>query len=189
MEVPELKELSEYFLSLKSCNKLDDENADIIKTSLMSLNSQTKEKSFFAFTKILITLYETLETNLTSSPTYSEKDGDRMKIIMNYTLENMHKTISIREVSRGIGYTPEAFCRFFKHRTRKTFIQYLNELRINEACNKLLNMKEKNISEIAFESGFNNVTHFNRTFKKLKGLAPLKYKASINNNYNTLGDL
>ena len=67
-----------------------------------------------------------------------------------------------------------SFCIFFKKVTGKTFITYLNEYRIELVCQKLKQQK-MNISEACFQSGFNNITYFNRVFKQMKGISPSEY--------------
>ncbi|MBS1567470.1 MAG: helix-turn-helix transcriptional regulator, partial [Bacteroidetes bacterium] len=71
--------------------------------------------------------------------------------------------------------TVEAFCKYFKTRTRKTYINFLNEIRINNAC-RLLSASEEPVTGICFASGFNNLSHFNRLFKKNNGMTPLEYR-------------
>jgi len=67
-------------------------------------------------------------------------------------------------------------CRYFKQRTSKTYFSFLNELRIERACKLLLENKEMSISEIAEQSGFNNISNFNRQFKKIKQISPKEFK-------------
>ncbi len=71
--------------------------------------------------------------------------------------------------------TVPAFCRYFKKATGKTFTQFVNEFRIVHAT-KLLTENPTSISDICFESGFNNFSHFNKLFKKITGKSPLKYR-------------
>ncbi|WP_337994843.1 helix-turn-helix domain-containing protein [Polaribacter ponticola] len=72
--------------------------------------------------------------------------------------------------------TKNAFCKYFKKRTNKTYISFLTELRIENACKLLNSNKDLSIAEIAFKSGFNNISNFNRKFKELKKVTPLKYR-------------
>ncbi|MFC3416836.1 helix-turn-helix domain-containing protein [Algoriphagus hitonicola] len=105
----------------------------------------------------------------------SEKDGSRMNQVMQYLLAHRFEKISLEETAAGANLSKEAFCRFFKMRTRKTFTQYLVQLRINEA-QKLLQETDLGISEIAYRVGFENLSYFNRTFKNLTGLTPRDFK-------------
>jgi AraC-like DNA-binding protein len=68
-----------------------------------------------------------------------------------------------------------AFCRYFKTVTNKTYIQFLNEIRIGYACKILIEEENKNITDVAFLSGFNNMSNFNRQFKLVQGMSPSAY--------------
>ncbi|WP_087938814.1 AraC family transcriptional regulator [Algoriphagus faecimaris] len=105
----------------------------------------------------------------------SEKDGSRMNQVMQYLLAHRFEKISLEETAAVANLSKEAFCRYFKLRTRKTFTQYLLQLRINEA-QKLLQETDLGIAEIAFRVGFENLSYFNRTFKKITGLTPRDFK-------------
>ena len=88
------------------------------------------------------------------------------------------KKITLDEIASEANLSSTAFCRYFKSRTNKTFVGFLNEIRIGNAC-KLLMEKEKSASEICYESGFNNLTNFNIQFRKIKGLTPLQYQSQL----------
>lgn len=105
----------------------------------------------------------------------SEKDGSRMDRVMQFVLENRFQAISLEDVAEKANLSKEAFCRFFKLRTRKTFTQYLQQLRINEA-QKLLQETGLGISEIAYKVGFENLSYFNRSFKSITGKTPREFK-------------
>ncbi|WP_144604617.1 AraC family transcriptional regulator [Algoriphagus algorifonticola] len=109
----------------------------------------------------------------------SEKDGSRMDLILRFLLENKNRTIRLEEAASVASMSKEAFCRFFKLRTRKTFTQYLNQLRVNEAL-KLLEETELGIAEIAFQVGFENLSYFNRAFRKIQGETPSYYRRKRN---------
>jgi len=71
--------------------------------------------------------------------------------------------------------TRQSFCRYFKNKTRKTYIQFLMEVRIGHAC-RLLVEDEKNVKEISYDCGYNNISHFNHQFKLITKKKPLEYK-------------
>jgi len=106
---------------------------------------------------------------------YNEKEGKRMNDVLQFTFKESNRQIKIEEVAEIAHLTPEAFCRFFKVRTRKTYINFLNEVRISNACKLLMN-KEESISEICFKVGFNNLSNFNRIFKRLTNYSPGEYR-------------
>ena len=102
----------------------------------------------------------------------SNEDGRRMQDVFDFVMSNFQKDITLDEVSKKAHMTTNSFCRFFKQRTNKTFFQFLIGLRIEHACQLLTTNKERPIAEVSLLSGFNSVSHFNRTFKKLKGITP-----------------
>lgn len=71
--------------------------------------------------------------------------------------------------------TPTAFCKFFKKHTKKTFVGFLNEIRIEKACQVLVNKRTENISEAAYQCGFNTAVHFNRVFRSIMGISPSQF--------------
>lgn len=105
----------------------------------------------------------------------SEKDGSRMNQVMQFLLENRFQKISLDQAASTANLSKEAFCRYFKLRTRKTFTQYLIQLRIKEA-QKLLQETELSISQIAYQVGFENLSYFNRSFKSIVGLSPREFR-------------
>lgn len=105
-------------------------------------------------------------------------DSDRMNTILKYTFQEYQNTITIDEVARISNLTPEAFCRYFKLRTGKTYWRFLYEVRINHAC-KLLANKNIIIANIAYQSGFNNISNFNRVFKMIMQDTPRDYARRV----------
>ncbi len=106
--------------------------------------------------------------------TFKRDEKERMAEIIRYLTENFDKKIELKEVSDIAHMTPNSFCRYFKKRTRKSFSQYLNEIRIRHAC-KLLIEGELQISDICYQSGFNTFTNFNRQFKAHMQLTPSQF--------------
>ena len=90
-----------------------------------------------------------------------------------YTFTDKNE-VNLSEVAQLVGMNPSAFSRFFKRTHRKTFSRYLNEVRIGYAC-KLLLENENNITGTAYESGFNNISNFNRQFRAIKKMSPKDY--------------
>ena len=112
----------------------------------------------------------------------SEHDGLRMNDIYQYTIANYSENIPIEKIASIAFLTPPAFCRYFKKHTMKTYVNFLNEVRINEACKQLLSGKFKSLSSLGYENGFNNAVTFNRVFRKLKGKTPGEYHREYDKN-------
>ena len=94
---------------------------------------------------------------------------------ISYIDENFNEDISIEKISRIAMLSQSYFSYLFKSMTNKTFVEYLTELRLNEAM-KMLRNTNKRVVDICFETGFKNVNHFNRTFKNYVGISPTQYR-------------
>lgn len=105
----------------------------------------------------------------------NEQDIIRLNKIHEYTLSNYNKEISLEDIAALSNLSLTSFCRYFKLMTRKTYHDFLTEVRISHACRMLV--EDKLATEvICYECGFNNVSNFFRHFKKVTGTTPLKYK-------------
>ena len=105
----------------------------------------------------------------------SSAEAERIKIIYSFLMDNFKNDISLKNISEVIHMAPTSFCRYFKNTTHKTLFQVISEIRLNHACQLLINT-EKPITEICFESGFGNISYFNKTFKKFTTYTPLHYR-------------
>jgi AraC-like DNA-binding protein len=105
---------------------------------------------------------------------YRRNEKEQMAKVVNYMLANYKKRISLEEIAEVASMTPGAFCRFFSNKTNKSFTEYLNEIRIGNAC-KMLIEGEIPVSEICYSMGFNTLSNFNRRFKKVMGVTPTEY--------------
>ncbi|MDW5288054.1 AraC family transcriptional regulator [Formosa sp. PL04] len=106
--------------------------------------------------------------------TFNSNEKERMARVICYLTNNFDKKIELDEVAEIAYMTPNSFCRYFKKRTKKSFTQYLNEIRLRHAC-RLLIEGENQIATICYQSGFNTLTNFNRQFKTLMHLTPTEY--------------
>ncbi len=108
----------------------------------------------------------------------NEIEGKRLNDIFNFTMQEYSKPIQLAEVAEVANMTKTAFCRYFKQHTRKTYLDFLNEYRVGQAC-KMLAERDKPIAQIAFECGFNNLSNFNRRFKGVKGTSPRNFAKGL----------
>ncbi len=105
----------------------------------------------------------------------SFENSDKIKTVYEYVQDNFSKKITLSEISEIVNMSNVSFNRFMKKRTGKTFVEYVNDVRIGYAAIWLIE-KDNSISEIAFKCGFNNIANFNRVFKKLKNCTPSQFK-------------
>ncbi|HEU4606854.1 MAG TPA: AraC family transcriptional regulator, partial [Chitinophagaceae bacterium] len=111
---------------------------------------------------------------------YSHRQRDRIEKIFQHSITHFQEAISLSEISRMADMSIPAFCSYFKKCTKKTYIDFLNEIRIGHAC-KLLADSRQSVLEICYDSGFNTVANFNKQFRKLKGMSPGSYRKKYNN--------
>ncbi len=172
--LPELVNLFSRFSKMHSCLKLKKE---IRIRAAKFLNTIARDKEIdriVHFLELLNHLKPSIKEMEQMSFAPASSEG-KMKTIMEFTINNLHEDIQISKVAKLVNYSDESFCRFFKKRTRITYIDYLNRLRINAACNQMLHRRGFTISEIAYSCGFNHVTHFNRVFRQIKNCSPTEY--------------
>lgn len=106
------------------------------------------------------------------------QDQERIQAIYQYVQANFQEEVNLEQAARLANMTVPAFCRYFKKLTRKTFSQFTNEFRIAHAC-RMLGDDNLTIAAVSFESGFNNLSHFNRQFKNITGLSPRAYRKDL----------
>ena len=108
----------------------------------------------------------------------SDTDMQRFSDVYDYLLMNFQQHISLSEVAKIASMTTNAFCRFFKIKTQKTFIRFLTEIRIGHACTLLQN-ENIPIKNLCYECGFNNPVIFHRSFKSLTGKTPKIFRDEL----------
>lgn len=106
---------------------------------------------------------------------YNTRNKERIDSIFQYTLVNFQEPITLNNVAGQVGMSVPAFCSYFKKSTKKTYIEFLNELRIGNAC-KLLIDTQKSVLDICYESGYNTLANFNKQFLRLKKITPSQYR-------------
>jgi YesN/AraC family two-component response regulator len=121
---------------------------------------------------------EFLSTSLLETST-NEKEADRLNLIYNYSIKHFKRKITINEIAGLVSLSPLSFCRYFKAKTRKNYISFLNEIRVEYAC-KLIKENKFLVTQICYESGFNNFTNFNKAFKKVTNKTPFQFAKEFN---------
>ena len=154
--------------------KVKAQIAEIVKENI----HKTGLEKFRSLFEILQRMAESKEQKTLSEigmEGISKKDSERMIIIFDQILKNFKEPISVEDLAQKVNLTKAAFCRYFKARTQKTFVEYLLQVRINHAC-KLLKETDMSVLEICYESGFNNLSNFNRQFKIRHNISPKQYR-------------
>ena len=116
-----------------------------------------------------------LVSSIGFSHDFNALESERINAIYEYSMEHFRRKINLKEIADIARVSENSFCRYFKSRTRKTYSQFLIEIRVGNAC-KLLIENRLNIKQICFECGFNNLVGFHKYFKLITGKSPLMYQ-------------
>lgn len=150
-----------------------------INTFFDRLIKQDPFKQLLALLETLDRIAQLEDHNLLISKRYNnlqqQEDYQRMNKILNYIRLSYKSKIQLESVAQLAGLTPNSFCRYFKQKTGKTLIQFVNELRISHACT-LLSENETAIKQICFDCGFQNFVSFHKTFKNITSFTPIHYR-------------
>jgi len=184
-EPENIQQIKMFFQLSKRGMKFGDSAKNEIKQLLIKTASETEEIGrLVGVLEILKVLCHTKDYQLLASPGYTNnyqlKDNDRMDKILKYVFDNFNKEILLSKAADMTNMNKQAFCRYFKNRTQKTFVTFVNEVRIGHAC-KLMSETDRQISDLAYVCGFNSLCNFNKIFKAAKGVTPKEYKKMLVN--------
>ncbi|WP_153800510.1 AraC family transcriptional regulator [Foetidibacter luteolus] len=183
--------LGKDFFSLPQMKKVNQflersaQGVDILGNSCKAIAAKMREMTCTTGISRLVLLLEILDM-LAGTDEYSlvsgagivghnSFDADRLNKVFQFILQNFHREIRLEEAASLVYMTRTSFCRFFLERTKRTFSDYLCEVRLNHAA-KLLIEKDLKITRIASESGYNNLSNFNRQFKEKYKMSPQQYR-------------
>lgn len=150
---------------------------------LIDLCDLTKPLQLCKLLEILATLANTADytdLGIISLSRERENGYDRINLAYDHVAEHYQREVKIGEVADRLGLTENSFCRFFKKMTNRSFIQFVNEYRINKAV-ELMHLDDCKVGEVMYETGFNDPAFFNRQFKKFKGQSPSAYLKTMKN--------
>ena len=152
-------------------------------TALMNHMAELKGmERVLQFLEILVTLAGSEDCEPLASPGFAADnslyDEERMDRVFQFLNSRLGQPVRLGEAARIVHLSEGAFSRFFRVHTGKTFPEFVNELRIGRACSLLME-DNLNITEVAFECGFANLSNFNRQFLRLKGLSPREFRLQL----------
>jgi AraC-like DNA-binding protein len=181
-DIPEMEKVKNLFEIAKSGVVFYGETKAILGHKLETLETKNNFERLQTLLDVLYGLSTTDEFRILNAEGFSmstdKKDNDRINIVFNYAKSRFKEEITLKEIANLANMTIPSFCRYFKKMTNKTFTQFVNEYRLVHAS-KLLAEQPLSITEVCFESGFNNFSHFNKSFKKFTGLSPSKYRNEL----------
>ena len=176
--VEEMKSLQPFLKSSSGGFRITGRKKKLLAERLLAIVNAKGIDRLIIFLEILKMLANRKEMHPLTKPVFQRNiksyDGNRLNKVIEFTFKEFQRTITLKEVAGLANLTPEAFCKYFKTRTRKTYINFLNEIRVNHACRLLT--EDKTIAGICYDCGFMNLSNFNRVFKKIKHMSPNEWR-------------
>ncbi|MGB3151983.1 MAG: helix-turn-helix domain-containing protein [Maribacter sp.] len=180
--IPEMKKIQTLFQTANAGISFSGTTKRKIGEKMEVLEYQSDFQRLLSILNILNELSNSTEFRILNAEGFSLetdiKDNDRINIVFNHVKNNFREEITLEEIADMVSMTIPSFCRYFKKITNKTFIQFVNEYRLVHAS-KLLAEKPLSITEVCFECGFNNFSHFNKSFKSFTGQNPSEYRNQL----------
>ncbi|MBS7256619.1 AraC family transcriptional regulator [Flavobacterium branchiicola] len=178
-DLPEAQEVKKFFSqAIKGVSISGETNALIAKKMSKLLNKKGFEV-VMGLLEIIFLLSKSKDLRYINDNSYvsvnEDNKSDRLAEVFKYVKSNYKEEISLDEIAKIANLTPTSFCRMFKAKTKKPFVEYLNEIRVSNACKYLIET-DLGISEIAYECGYKTASNFNKLFKKLIGTTPKEYR-------------
>ena len=186
-DLPEFAHIKKLFLHGQQGLLVRGNDHTKISELIKAVYNSSGIERLIQFLKTLETIASTTDYDLLSSPGYPNSfniaDSERINKVMNFIMDNYSSEIKLEEIADLVNLNKSSFCRYFKYRTHKTCSQFLNEIRIAHACKLLIN-KKMTVSEICYETGYNNISHFNRQFKLITTFTASEYAKKYLKNVN-----
>ncbi len=181
-EIPEMKQVKDLLERSKKGILFGVPTKQKLGKKIEKLTEKKGFKQILLLLEIIHQLAKTDDYTLLNVDGYAfetePQDSSKIDSIYKYINENFKDHISLDEISDVASMTVPAFCRYFKKVTGKTFTKLVNEYRVVHAT-KLLSESQMSITDIAYECGFNNFSHFNKLFKEITGKSASKYRSEM----------
>lgn len=180
--IPELETVVHLLKDAKNGIWFKGPKAEKVAAVLKRMTSTTGLDSYIQLLKVFNLLLEIEDreylTLPSSLPNSYDKDKDQINKVYEYVFQNMQEGIKLKDAASIVFMEPSSFCRYFKKKTNQTFMDYVKSVRIGIAA-KLLAETDKQITQICFECGYNNLANFNHYFKVIMKKTPSEYRKSF----------
>lgn len=183
--IPEMNKIKSLFKDAQRGLKIMGPHKTELNRLIQDIFIESDTEKIILILKILLMISKNSNIPLASHAfikNFKKDPNSRLDKVYEYVFNNFKEEITLNTISGFVNMNPSAFSRFFSQMVNKTFIEFLNEIRIGYACRLFLDTLGKNISEIAFECGFNSVSNFNKQFKNVTGKSPRSFMGAYSNN-------
>jgi AraC-like DNA-binding protein len=175
---PEMYLVRQMLNKAKRGLKFSAESIDLVIDLLRSLHKLAEHRKLLVLLEVLVNLAEATQVEFLTPKDYfydHTQDEERMHAINQFVYEHFQDDLPISTIAAVANMTETSFCRYFKSRTLKTFTRFLNEVRIAYAS-RLLSSAESSVTTVCFDSGFNNLSYFNRQFRNIMKMSPQQFR-------------
>lgn len=178
-----LKPIREMFHNANRGILFSQQATEMASERLKNISKKRGFDSYMEFQSLLYDLAISREQRLLTNISFQKNNdffnSDRIEKIYNYVRDNYNKKIMLEDAANLLNMSIVSFSRLIKQRTGKSFVDFVNEIRLGYATRMLIETN-KSISEICYECGFNNISNFNRTFKKKQTCTPSEFRTNFN---------
>jgi AraC-like DNA-binding protein len=183
LKLPEFRNISNALSLSERGIKVTGETLNEVSEIMLQLPYLGSFERFLQFLKLIDIIGRSENFVQLASKEFVNKQfsykNKRIAAIHEYLMRYYQKNIDLVQIASLVNMAEGSVCRFFKMQVGMTIFEYLNQIKIEFACKLLMN-KNMSVMDVAFDSGFNNLSHFNKQFKKNTGLTPLEYKQRYN---------
>lgn len=152
-----------------------------VEKIMLELPDLDETERFIQLLQVLNLISKSTEYRLLASLSFQNenlKNAHRINVVLDYIMEHYEEGLNLEKIAGLVNMNKNTFCRFFKKGTRKSLFTIINEVRIGKACQHLTET-DMNILQVCFACGFNNISNFNKAFKKLNGVSPTLYRRKM----------
>jgi AraC-like DNA-binding protein len=178
-EMKEASKMNEFFQNAGKGIRINGETKELVAEKFKCILLKRDFEKMVGLFEILHILSQSRDITFITSDGYHAQlkhaETDRLSAVYKYVQHHFKDNISLGTIANISNLTPQSFCRLFKKRTGKNFVEYLNEVRVAAACKYLLDT-DWSISEIAYNCGYKTVSNFNKLFKSITGTSPKIYR-------------
>lgn len=184
LNLPEMKGILQLLETGQLGLRIKGDTRRKVARIIEEMMTESPSKRLILLLSALETIASSQEYDTISSSGFIHKvntlDQSRINKIFEYTFNNFHDKILVEDVAALISMGKHSFCRYFKEKTKKTYLDFLIEVRIGHAC-RLLVEQDLTVSEICYACGYNNISHFYHQFKTITNRQPLEYRSHYQN--------
>lgn len=176
--IPEFHKIKDLFAQSARGIAFGEDTKELLRERIMNIHKRKEFNCFLELLSILNVLANSADITYLHAfdygNRYTKKEHERLNRIYTFVENSYQRPISLEEIAELSNYSKAAFCRFFKRMTKLTFVEFLNNYRISQAKRFLLS--GKNVTETAGLCGYESLSYFNRTFKRITNENPISFK-------------